>query len=221
MHAWQSLQGLNQVDYGRRNGFDVRIEDVLTLPALYYNSFDAVTFLGSIEHFPKIYFTEKERKQVYMNMLKKARLALNKNSPCKNILTATINIGDNTKWGMYDYLNAYVLERFYSGRYPLENEINSQTGTFLNRYYYSDQTEDYRWMSIINPDHFGFFTIKWTPKKIIFIPYMFITDPFAIHKWIYYNFNVWMWQFGNANPIPNRNRYSPCRLKWEAFKANN
>lgn len=208
----------NQVDYGKLNGFDVRIQDARNLPESYYNLFDAVTFLGSIEHFPKVYYTNKERKNTYKNMLEKARLALNKNSTSKSILASTINIGNNSKWTKKDYLNAYILERFYSGRYPLENEINSQKGKYLNSYYYSDQTEDYRWMSIINPDHFGFFKIKWTLKKIIFIPFMFLTDPFAIHKWIYHNFNVWMWQFGGNSRIPNRHRYAPCHLKWEAFK---
>ena len=69
-----------------------------------------------------------------------------------------------------------------------------------------------------NPDHFGYFKIKWDIRKIVFIPYMFLTDPFTIHKWLYHIFNVWLWQFGNMKPIPNRNIYKPCCLKWEVFK---
>jgi hypothetical protein len=70
---------------------------------------------------------------------------------------------------------------------------------------------------IINPEHFGF-KIKWTLKKLYL--YLFLTDPFAIHKWIYHNY-VWMWQFGGNSEYRMNMNYAPCHLKWEAFKLNN
>jgi len=209
----------NQVDYGKLNGFDVHLIDARHIPSTYHGMFDAVTYLGSLEHFPKCYFSDKERKLIYKNVLEKARLLLKQNSKSGSILTTTINISNSYHWTNKDYLYAYILERCYSGRYPIEGEIDSQKGEKLIRNWNSDQSEDYRLMSFINPDHFGYFKIKWNIRKIIFIPYMFLTDPFTIHKWLYHNFDVWLWQFGSKSHIPYRNRYSPCRLKWEVFKV--
>ena len=206
----------NHVDEGKERGLDIRLQDGRSMPAEYMSAFDAVTLLGSLEHFAKMHWSKEKRLRVYASVLNSARRALNAKSESRRIMTTTINVVDIYKPS--DLAMGYLLERFYSGRYPEIDELYSQRSEHLERVHNSDQSEDYRYMSIINPDHFGNFKIEWTLRKVLFVPFMFMTDPFAIHKWLYHNLGVWMWQFGGASPIPSRSRKSPCRLKWEAFE---
>jgi cyclopropane-fatty-acyl-phospholipid synthase len=208
------------VEEGKKNGLDIRLQDGRTMSSNEYGEkFDAVTLLGSLEHFAKCYYSDEDRNKVYRVIMEKSRKALNPNSQCQRIMTTTLNV-DNDKWSVSDYMKAYILERFYSGRYPVIGELDRAKGPHLKRIYLSDQTEDYRWMSIINPDHFGNFYInRWTIKRIIYSLYMFFTDPFSVHKWLYHNQRIWMWHLGGTMQYPDRHRYAPCRLKWEAFEA--
>ena len=83
-----------------------------------------------------------------------------------------------------------------------------------------DQTEDYRWISVVSPDHFGHFKVEWTARRAAYVPFMFLTDPFAAHKWLYHATDTWMWSLGGTSRVPDRARYAPCRLKWDLFEAS-
>jgi cyclopropane fatty-acyl-phospholipid synthase-like methyltransferase len=204
------------VDEGIKRNLDIRLQDGRTMT--FKAEFDAVTLLGSLEHFAKIYQTPSERLEVYKSIMRKSKLALNPASTCGKIMTTTLNV-DTSNWKIKDFIKGYILERFYSGRYPVPGELNTAAASAnLRRTYYSDQTEDYRWMSIINQNHFGNFTINhWTLNRIFYAFAMFLTDPFAVHKWVYHNHKIWMWHLGGQSQTPDRNRESPCRLKWECF----
>ena len=208
-----------QVEEGKRKGLDIRLQDGRTFSEKYYGQFDAVTLLGSLEHFAKCSFTDQYRHSIYKLVMKKAKAALKPESESRMIMTTTIN-GNSSTFGIVDYLKTYFLERFFSGRYPLIGELNEAAeANGMSRVHNSDQTEDYRWMSIINPDHFGNFKIKeWTPKRIFHALNMVLTDPFAVHKWLYHVMGVWMWHLGGVSNEFDRTRHSPYRLKWEGFR---
>ena len=214
----------DHVSYGISKGLDVRLQDICTLTKEYYDQFDAVTMLGSLEHFSKCYMSTPKRLAIYKNVFERAKKAIKLNSSSKRILFTMLHTYDH-KWSFSDNIKLYILERHYSGRYPIEGEINSQKGQNVSLIHYSDKTEDYRWISMICPDHFGYFNIHWDLRKICYVPFMFLTDPFAIHKWLYHDCDIWMWSLGGTSktPDPTRNRYSPVHLKWCVFQlaANN
>ena len=69
---------------------------------------------------------------------------------------------------------------------------------------------------------FGNFVIKFdTMRKLAYVPFMFLSDPYALHKWLYYMTGAWMWQFGGTSSNPGRTRRAPFRLKWEVYDLKN
>jgi len=83
-----------------------------------------------------------------------------------------------------------------------------------------DFTQDYFWTSVIEPEHFGNWTIDWTDNTSGKIRYLYqgiFTDPFLLHHWMYYMLQSWMWQFGGYQKHPlsaEQIKNAPFNLKY-------
>ena len=201
---------------------DVRLQDIVTLPASEYaGRFDAVSMIGSLEHFCKSHWSRGRRRSTYRKVLENARMALRPDSGSRRIAITALVIPAVSDV-RFDDARAYFLERHYSGRYPPEGEVDgvaSDDSLRLARVVNEDHPEDYRWTSIVNPDHFGNFRVNWDLRRALYAPFMFLTDPFAAHKWVYHAWGVWMWSLGGTSRSPDRGRQTACRLKWEVWEA--
>jgi cyclopropane fatty-acyl-phospholipid synthase-like methyltransferase len=213
---------VDQVAYAREtSGLDVRLQDARELPdAEYGASFDAVSMLGCLEHFCKCHWPRERQLATYRRVLGSARRALRPGSAAGRVAVTAMTVSPTERWGAAEYARAYLLERHYSGSYPHEGDLDAQRGDGLRRVHHSDRTEDYRWISIASPDHFGNFRVRWDARRALYAAHMLATDPFAAHKWLYHALGVWMWSLGGTDPTPDRNRPAPCRLKWEVWEED-
>ena len=207
-----------QVEFARdKTGLDVRLQDVRELPADFDGRFDAVTLLGCMEHMTKSSWPRGRCQDTFRGVLANARRAL-KPGPAGRVLVAALTFPRDQRPSLGDWARLYLLERHYSGRYPGEGDLPAQAAAAgLRLEHESDHTEDYRWISMRSPDHFGNFEVAWTPRRAAYVPFMFLTDPFAAHKWLYHATGTWMWHLGGTSREPVADRPAPCRLKWNLF----
>ena len=108
--------------------------------------------------------------------------------------------------GVYDRIQGYIMQRHYGGYYPKPDVIrNAIIDNGFKITSSKDYTKDYHWISVVEPDHFGHWWIHWeedTADKILYIFKGIVTDPFLIHRWLYYGMDTWMWQFGGYQNTP-------------------
>jgi cyclopropane fatty-acyl-phospholipid synthase-like methyltransferase len=199
-----------------KHHLQVRLADARHLPQDLIGQFDAVTALGSIEHMVKTSWTEAEINQAYQGLFLEAKKALSLTTNCGRFFYTVLNY-THPNLSLREKFYSYFLERHGSGRYPDLGQMEHQCQNFT-MIYQSDQTEDYRYMSIINPDHFGNFRPKMGLRQVIYTVYSFLTDPYALHKWLYVFTNAWMWQLGGTSTQFDRHRPSATRLMWEMFE---
>ena len=224
-----------QVEYARAStGLDVRVQDIRTLPSSYDGRFDAVTMLGSLEHFTKSSWSRERCLDTFRGVLANGRRALRPMRPMHpghpmrpghpghpgRVLVTALTFPLEEHLSVADWTRLYFLERHYSGRYPREGDLPALAASAgLRLESESDRTEDYRWISVVSPDHFGHFEVEWTARRAAYVPFMFLTDPFAAHKWLYHATGTWMWHLGGTSREPLPGRPAPCRLKWDLFAA--
>ncbi len=203
----------------RERGLPVRIANVLQIPEDLYGRFDAVTFLGCIEHFGT-YVTARDRsihKRLLQDVFETAYRMLRPDSRVRRVLTSTIHQTKLKPKGV-DWIHGYLIERHYSGLYPMGDDglCANAEGRFDIDFRY-DASDDYRLASEVDPLHFGNFRIRWTLKRILYVPLLFLLDPFATHKWLYHVLRSWMWQFGGVGGLPREKR--PVTLWWFVYQA--
>ena len=203
----------------RERGLDVQQADAKQMPETLYGQFDAVTFMGCLEHFGS-YVTHSDRTihdAVLTRTFESAHRLLDPDSPVKRVLTSTLHEIKQHPRGL-DWLHGYLIERHYSGLYPLGDEglVKNSRGCF-DELYRRDATDDYRLASELDPVHFGNFSIRWTLKRLLYIPLLALLDPFFLHKWLYHGLGSWMWQFGGIGGLPPGER--PVTLWWFLLQA--
>jgi cyclopropane fatty-acyl-phospholipid synthase-like methyltransferase len=212
----------NHRDHCSKQGLEVRIADARKIPSDLYGKFDAVSLLGSVEHMAKVSWSPEQADEAYASIFEQARLAMKPDTKCGKVMITVIN--SHEKWTLStksftELAYGYLIDRHYSGRYPVLDQMLAVSGPSFKRVHDSDQTEDYRYISIMNPNHFGNFSVSFdTLRKVVYAPFMFLTDPYAIHKWLYHLTGAWMWQFGGRSPVPSRERKTPFCLKWEVYE---
>ena len=212
--------------YCLKNGIESHIINVVNLPKL-KEGFDAVTALGSFEHFAKPLHKRGSQYELYTRILDNLKNNINPQSTCKKIfITCLHNNNENYKYNLSDYWQCYLMERHYSGNYPkINNQYKSDIVDIgLNKCnlkvkYISDKTEDYRWVSILSDKHFGNLKIDWNIDRIKYVPYMILTDPYWLQKWGYYLNKTWMWQLGGVSKKPLKNKNRPAILYWILFQV--
>ncbi|MFO7567866.1 MAG: class I SAM-dependent methyltransferase [Enhygromyxa sp.] len=198
----------------RKRGLDVLLADARNMPVELYGQFDAVTFMGCLEHFGT-YVTLRDR-SIHDALLQRtfasAYRLLSPTSPVRRVLTSTIHETKLNPKGI-DWLHGYLIERHYSGLYPRGDEgLVKNARPWFEEISRRDATEDYRLASELDPVHFGSFSIRWTTRRVVFVPLLFLLDPFALHKWLYHGLGSWMWQFGGVGGLPESER--PVTLWW-------
>ena len=211
----------HQAEVCRARGVDVICADAKEMPEELFAQFDAVTFMGCLEHFGS-YVTHRDR-SVHDALLQRAfetaHKLLKPDSPVRRILTSTIHETKLNPQGI-DWLHGYLIERNYSGLYPLGDDgLVKNSRAWFDQIYRRDATDDYRLASELDPLHFGNFKIRWTPKRIFFVPLLTFLDPFWLHKWLYQSLGSWMWQFGGVGGQPKSKR--PVTLWWFVLQAKN
>lgn len=200
-------------------GLDVIRADAKDMPGHLYGQFDAVTFMGCLEHFGT-YVTHSDR-TIHDALLQRtfadAYRLLDPDSPVRRVLTSTIHETKLDPKGL-DWLHGYLIERHYSGLYPRGDEgLVKNARAWFDDIYRRDATDDYRLASELDPIHFGNFSIQWTPSRLLHIPLLLLLDPFSIHKWLYHSLGSWMWQFGGVGGLPRSER--PVTLWWFVLQA--
>lgn len=209
----------HQASVCQSRGLDVRQADAKNMPKDLFGRFDAVTYMGCLEHFGS-YVTHWDR-TVHDAVLKRvfadAYKLLKPDSRVRRILTSTIHETKLHPKGV-DWIHGYLIERHYSGLYPLGDDglIKNATGYF-DVIYQRDASDDYRLASELDPVHFGNFSIRWTARRLFSAPLLFLLDPFALHKWLYHTLGSWMWQFGGVGGLPKEER--PVTLWWFVYQA--
>lgn len=204
-----------QYQIGLKRGLDVRIFDFRKkLPEELENRFDAVTFIGSLEHFPEAYFNKNRIRvmNIFENVFESASKALSNQSKVQRMFSATLHCNKNHKWRLKDYLHGYLLQGHYSGLYPIEGEfevLSKKSFKVMHKY---DATIDYQYSSLACSHHFGHFKINWTHQRVLYSFLLFLVNPFALSTWLYHISNTWMWQFGGLGIVPEANR--PAKALW-------
>lgn len=222
----------HQAEQCQRRGLDVQCLDVFELPEEFLGRFDAVSFLGCIEHFGN-YVDDAERAKgdsflkrtdrsshdaLLRCIYELAHDCLDADSNVRRVLTSTLH-ETLERPRRVDWLHGYLVERHYSGLYPLgDSGLVQNSGTWFDEIYRRDATDDYRLSSEIDPLHFGNFNVRWTLRRVLYVPFLALVDPFWMHKWAYHVLGSWMWQFGGIGGLPRDQR--PCTLWWFVLEAH-
>ena len=187
-----------------RYGIEVIVdtwESISTNPVLrerLYGTFDAVTFMDTIEHYVPSKYRHNDKKQgeIYSSMFAMAWHLLKEKSPSNRVFISCLHMTRSPRT-LWDKFACYLQTRFHSGFYPVGDDGLMQWGkgffSELERY---DQTEDYRLTSVLDDKHFGSPRIKWNAKKIAYALFLFFIDPHHLHKHLEYKVDAWMWHFG-------------------------
>ena len=159
------------------DGLVTRIGDARNIPSDLHGKFDAVTMLGSVEHMAKVSWPTENTNAVYETLFEQSRLALKPKTKSGKVLITVINTPKNFSINTISYTEmaySYLLERHFSGRYPHTGQIANAAPKTFKQVFESDQTEDYRYISIIHSNHFGNFVVKFdTIRKLAYVPFMF------------------------------------------------
>ena len=209
-----------QAAVNRKKGLTVYVSDYRILNKEFINKFDAITLIGSAEHIcsQNDYFNRNEH--TYNTFYSLFNILNQYLKPNGNMLM-TILVNNTTKFTFNDFTQGYILERHYGGFYATTNVIRKAI-TYNKLYVESveDYTIDYHWTSVVEPTHFGHWTIDWsenTFSKIMYIIRGILMDPFLIHHWLYYVRDSWMWHLGGYQKTPLTYKQvskAPANLKY-------
>lgn len=192
-----------------------------------FGKFDAVTFLGCIEHFASssLRFNKKAQDQIYSDMFKLSFKLLKDQSKSKRLLLTCLHQVRDFK-SVYEKVLAYLCDKVHSGFYPSgEDGLTKNSPPYFKELNRFDRTEDFRLTSVLDRYHFGAPKFEWNLKKAFFIPLLFFLDPNHLHKWIFFALDGWMrFHFGkNAwDPSYHKERQKNTLIKqlWIVLERN-
>lgn len=205
----------------KKKGFEVHLGDFTKLPSSFYGKYDAISAIGSFEHVPKDWMSYEYAKNYMTHVMKKHQLLFKRESPSKRLFMSVISFDSEHQWSFKDVATFYVLERTTSGFYYYDYEFKNMAESTMD--YKTEAvaklTEDYRYISVVNKNHFGDADYELDISKVLFFVGLMMYDPFWIHRIATVFFKPWMWQFGGngKNVIPN-DVARPCMLGWYVFK---
>lgn len=201
----------------KKKGITVLLGDARIIMKDMKERFDAISAIGSIEHFSSLSQPKKIRIETLKNYYKNVINLIDLNSSSKRYLNSimTINLA-SSKYRTLEYFFHFYLtaSAFGSGYYPSSAEIESiynskQSKIIVKR----DYTEDYRYIFIRNSQTIGNFNWLFnTPKRIMFLLKAILIDPYWVHKILFGLANSWSWSFGgnSKKPMPE-NTDTPIR----------
>jgi cyclopropane fatty-acyl-phospholipid synthase-like methyltransferase len=180
---------------------------------------DAVTMFGSLEHFVNCRQTRAQQSRAYEALFRRCAALLR---PGGRVFVSAIHLTPGYPRSPGYYAHCYLLERHYSGMYPEAGQVAAAAAAAgLAPAARIDTTEDYRWTSVRDPEHFGAFRARLdSPRRACYAAFMFLTDPYAAAKWLYHACGSWMWQFGGASRAPGLadRQATPFRAAFEVFE---
>lgn len=192
----------DQQRIGAARGLDVRVHDFRTsLPQDLTGRFDAVTLIGSLEHFCESYeMKARERTtHVFANVFETAAKALKRDTEAGKVFSATLHSTAPKGWTASDWLHAYSFHAHYSGLYPRVGDFERLCEPWFTVEHKQDTTIDYQYSSVVSAAHFGNFKVRWTPGKVLAAALLVLVNPFAPWSWVYHLRRSWMWQFGGTD----------------------
>ena len=198
-----------------RRGLDVRLADFRRpLAPDLIGAFDAVTLVGSLEHFNTSYqmADRASADAVLAQVFRFAALAMKRTTPVGRVFSATLHSTAPLDWSASDWLHAYSFHGHYSGLYPLEGDFERLCAPWFAVEHCQDTTIDYHYSSLVAGGHFGGFKVEWTPGRVAAALLTLLVNPFAPWSWIYHWRRSWLWQFGGADIHTPRRR--PARALW-------
>ena len=188
-------------------GLTAHVQDYRVEDSSFIENFDAISLLGSSEHISEysgmataLETSEKDYTSLF-GVLKKYLKA-----DGRVVLTVLVQCKPRSEWSLYDYFQAYVMQRHYGGYYTKTEVI--ERAVKVNGFEVDslrDYTKDYHWISVAEPDHFGHWWVHWEEdplNKIAYVAKGLFTDPFLLHHWLYYFLDTWMWQFSGYQNLP-------------------
>jgi cyclopropane fatty-acyl-phospholipid synthase-like methyltransferase len=209
-----------QVDLLSKKGLTAYKHDYRVHKEDFVNKFDAITLLGSAEHISHghgFHTAEGRAFNTYLSVFKTMKSYLKKDA--KMLMTVlTLNKFSPT---LYNLAQGYVMHRHYGGYYALTPTIESTIKIAgLKLLSTEDHTKDYHWISVVEPTHFGHWTIDLsenTGDKAMYFLRGLLTDPFLLHHWAYNFMDTWMWQLGEYQTTPLTDEQvanAPANLKY-------
>jgi len=195
----------------RSKGLKCIVQDYRILNKNFIGKFNAISLYGSTEH-NCLSRGAKTGDTVYEDRCNNTRrkLFLLLNSYLKPQGCMLIQTLVDHKLAEYDTIKdtmtKYFIERHYGGFYSyLRHYKKSLEDANFNIIEIKDNTDDYFYSSVADPDHFGHYSIKFYESPIDKIYYFIkglLLDPFLLHHWGYYITDAWMWQFGGYKDRP-------------------
>jgi len=141
--------------------------------------------------------------------------------PHGRIFITVLVLNPDSSYTSYDWFQAYVLERHYGGYYiTLSNLQTALCDAGLQIETIDDKTRDYHWTSVVAPEHFGHWRVRWHKKFVLkfrTLVHGLFTDPFLLHHWLYNAMDTWMWQLGGyqTTPLTEKQIHDvPAQLKY-------
>jgi cyclopropane fatty-acyl-phospholipid synthase-like methyltransferase len=198
------------------------VQDYRQLDEKFVGKFDAITALGSAEHITISSGYYSARQNSYNDFASLFSVLKQYLKPDGKILITVLVQGRPSEtFSVYDFAQAYVMERHYGGYYSTSDIISKAiTDNDLDLVSTEDYTKDYHWISVAQPDHFGHWWVHWAEDPLDKITYFFrglFTDPFLLHHWLYYGMDTWMWQFDGYQETPLTDKQvknAPANLKY-------
>lgn len=222
--SWLNAQGIagtgltlspEQARIGSERGLAVRVLDFRgPLPTDLAGQFDAVTLIGSLEHFSTSYeMADRTRADaVFAGVFAAAALALKPDAPSGRVFSATLHSTAPLRWRLSDWLHAYSFHAHYSGLYPLVGDFERLCAPWFAVEHRQDTTHDYQYSSLAASGHFGAFRMRWTIGKAAAALLLLLVNPFAPWSWVYHYRHSWLWQFGGNDLHTTRPR--PAQALW-------
>jgi cyclopropane fatty-acyl-phospholipid synthase-like methyltransferase len=205
-----------------RRGLKARYFDFRNpLPKELIGAFDAVVFIGSLEHFPESYARKNTNRinKAFNNAFHSAYKALSPASQVKKVFSTTLHINSQFNWRLRDYIQTYIFHGHYSGQYPTEGLFEKICQPYFSAKLCYDASLDYQYTSTSNYNHAGRFYMKRGVKEYFLIFIWFLVNPFAMADWLYYFNKSWLWQFGGSKIVAVHLR--PTKTLWYLYTINN
>ena len=200
---------------GAERGLDVRVIDFRQpLPKDLAGQFDAVTLIGSLEHFSTSYeMADRTRADaVFAGVFASTNRALKADTPVGKVFSATLHSTAPQGWTLSDWIHAYSFHAHYSGLYPQVGDFERLCAPGFIVEHRQDTTIDYHYSSLAHHGHFGAFLVRWTPGKAATALLLLLVNPFAPWSWVYHYRHSWLWQFGGNDLKTTRPR--PAQALW-------
>jgi cyclopropane fatty-acyl-phospholipid synthase-like methyltransferase len=209
----------------RAAGLDAHPVDVWDLdrhPEL-HGRFDAVVMNGSTEHFLNVsQYDPAVQRTRFARCFALLRRCLDPASPHRRcVITA---IGSHRDIGRWEWVQAYLLERSYGGRYVAPDlytaaaadagwrclETENRT---LDYYIWARKVWYHAYVGLLSdPNTLG--------RVLVDVPVFLCNDPYYVHRLLHCVLGTWSWQFAvPGSPLFAPAEDPPCRHQWLVYEA--